>query len=134
MIARAVAVWAVILATAVLNGAARQAWLIPRFGDKIGRAVSTVILCAVVVLVTWIGIGWIHPRSAGDALKIGALWLALTLGFEFLAGHYLFGQSWAVLREDYDLTRGRIWILVLVVVLLAPLWAGWVRGLFVPSP
>jgi len=130
---RAIAVWFAILALASLNGAAREGWLIPRFGDPVGRALSTVILCALVYLTTWLTIGWIHPTRTGEALGIGGFWLALTLGFEFLAGHYLFRKPWAVLLEDYDLSRGRIWVAVLIVVLLAPLWTARIRGLLAAS-
>jgi len=133
VIARSLVVWAIILSLAMANGAAREAWLIPRLGDRIGRALSTVVLCAVVFLVTWITIGWIHPLNAGEAVKVGALWLALTLAFEFLVGHYVFRKPWAVLLEDYDLSRVRIWVAVLVVVLLASLWAARVKGLLAAS-
>jgi hypothetical protein len=129
MIARAIAVWFGVLLLAVLNGGAREAWLIPRFGDHVGRALSTIILCALVFLVTWTTIGWIRPLSGRDALTVGILWALLTLAFEFLAGHYAFGKPWAVLLEDYDLRRGRIWIAVLVMVLIAPLWTARLKGL-----
>ena len=129
MIWRAVLVWFAVLVLAALNGAAREAWILPRFGDRVGRALSTVILCGLVYLTTWLTIGWIHPTTAAEAFRVGALWLVLTLAFEFLAGRYAFGQDWAVMLEDYDLSRGRIWIAVLIVVLLAPLWTARVRGL-----
>lgn len=87
------------------------------------------ILCGLVFLVTWLTIGWIRPATTGNALGVGALWLVLTLAFEFLAGRYLFHQPWAVLLEDYDLTGGRIWVAVPIVVLLAPLWTARIRGL-----
>jgi hypothetical protein len=93
-----------------------------------------VILGALVFLTTWLTIGWIHPTRAGAALAIGALWLALTLSFEFLAGHYAFGKDWAVLLEDYDLSRGRIWVTVLIIVLLAPLWTARMQGLLSARP
>lgn len=66
VIARALAVWAIILLLAVVNGAAREAWLIPRFRDRIGRALSTVVLCFLVFLVTWTTVGWIHPLNAAE--------------------------------------------------------------------
>src|SRR5215204_2546888 len=121
MTGRALLVWFGILILASLNGAAREAWLIPYFGDTTGRAMSTVALCGLVFLAAWLTIGWIHPLRVGDALRVGMLWLILTLAFEFLAGHYLFHQPWAVLLQEYDLSRGRIWVAVLVVVLFAPL-------------
>lgn len=131
---RALAVWLVILVLANLNGALREFWLIPGLGEPAGRVVSTVTLCVLIVLVTWLAIAWIGPTTAGQAWSIGALWLLLTLAFEFLAGHYLFGNPWSVLLEDYDLRRGRIWVLVPLVVLLAPLWASRVTGLLQHSP
>jgi hypothetical protein len=60
--------------------------------------------------------------TAREARSVGALWLALTLAFEFGVGHYGFGKAWPELLADYDLRHGRIWIAVLVVTLLAPLW------------
>jgi hypothetical protein len=126
---RAVAVWFAVLALASLNGAAREAWLIPRTGPELGRALSTVILCSLVFLVSWLTIGWMRPATSGEALAIGALWLVLTLAFEFLAGHYLFHKPWGVLLEDYDLSRGRIWVAVLIVVFFAPLWTARMRGI-----
>lgn len=130
MILRALTIWFAILLLASVNGAVRSAWLIPRLGDTMGRAVSTLLLSGVVFLVTWQTIGWIRPTSTWDAVKISLLWLVLTLAFEFLAGHYVFRQPWPALLEDYDVRRGRIWPLVLVVILLSPLWAARVKGLF----
>jgi hypothetical protein len=126
---RAIVVWFAVLALANLNGAMREVWLIPRLGPGLGRVLSTVILSGMVFLVTWLTIGWIRPATRGDALRIGVLWLVLTLAFEFLVGHYLFHKPWAVLLEDYDLSRGRIWMAVLVVVLLAPLCTARMRRL-----
>lgn len=129
MIWRALAVWFAILLLANLNGAVRQAWLIAPLGEVAGRAVSTVLLSILILLVTWLTIRWIGPTTAGDALRVGSIWLALTLAFEFLVGHFVFGKSWAALLEDYDVTRGRIWVLALLVALLAPLWTARLRGL-----
>ncbi len=129
MIIRATVIWFLVLVLAVLNGAARETWLIPRFGDPLGRAVSTLSLCVLIVLTAWLTISWIHPGTRNEALKVGVLWLVLTLAFEFLAGHYLFKKPWGDLLEDYNLLRGRIWIVVLPALLLAPLWTARMRGL-----
>jgi hypothetical protein len=64
-----------------------------------------------------------------DALTVGVLWLVLTLAFEFLIGHYVLEKPWTALLEDYDIRRGRIWVAVLVMVLLAPLWSARLKGL-----
>jgi hypothetical protein len=121
MLLRALLIWFAILLLASANGAVRDLALAPRLGDPVARAFSTIVLCALILLVTWLSIRWIGPRSRRDALMIGALWVSLTLAFEFLAGHYLFGKPWTALLEDYDLARGRVWVLALVTTFTAPL-------------
>ncbi|MFL5517111.1 MAG: hypothetical protein ACJ8DJ_13190 [Gemmatimonadales bacterium] len=129
MLSRSLAVWLGILVLASVNGALRDLVLAPRLGDTPARALSTVILCGLVLLVTWWSVAWIGPRSRSDAITIGVLWVVCTLGFEFLAGHYLFRKAWAELLADYDLRRGRIWIAALVVTFAAPWWMARARGL-----
>ena len=120
MLARAGAVWFGILLMAIFNGAFRDVMLTPRLGDLGARAVSCLTLASVIVLVTWISLPWVRPVSTTDAWRIGSMWLAMTLIFEFGAGHYLFGTPWTALLADYNLLAGRLWILVLVATLTAP--------------
>jgi hypothetical protein len=47
----------------------------------------------------------------------------LTLAFEFGVGHWVFRNSWKKLLDEYDLSKGRIWTLVLATTLLAPVVA-----------
>jgi hypothetical protein len=134
VISRSVAVWVLLLVVASVNGFAREALLIPRVGDVAGRAISTLALSALILLLAWLTVGWIHPRTPPDAWRIGAVWTALTLAFEFLAGHYLFGNPWARLLEDYNILGGRIWILVLITTAIAPWVCAYARGLFASAP
>jgi hypothetical protein len=120
MIRRALLVWGAMLVAASVNGALREALLIETLGDVAGRALSTVVLAALVLLLTCVTLRWIGARTPRDAWTVGLLWLALTLAFEFLAGRYLFGRPWGALLEDYDVTRGRIWILALLTTVAAP--------------
>jgi hypothetical protein len=120
MAVRVVLMWCALLVIASINGMAREAVLIPRTGEVAGRAISTLALSAFIVIFTWISIPWIGPRSAEQAWAVGIVWVLLTLAFEFLAGHFLFHHPWSRLLEDYNLLRGRIWILVLITTLLSP--------------
>ena len=129
MLIRALLAWLVLLALAVVNGAAREAWLIPRIGASAGHAVSSLSLSALIFLLSWLTIGWINPATARDAFLIGLVWLALTLAFEFLAGHYVFRKPWNELLADYDVLSGRIWVLVLLTTTLAPLLTANMRHL-----
>jgi hypothetical protein len=119
----------VMLVVASVNGAVREALLVPILGESAGRAVSTLMLCVLILLLTYLTIRWIHPRSGHETGILGGLWVALTLAFELLAGHFLFGTPWGQLLEDYNVFRGRIWILVLVTIAAAPRLCARARGL-----
>ena len=120
MVVRALFIWCALLVIASINGFVREAILIPQVGDVAGRAISTLALSAFIVILTWLSIGWIAPTSAQQAWAVGVMWLMLTLAFEFLAGHYMFHNPWSRLLEDYNVLRGRIWILVLITTLVSP--------------
>ena len=120
MLLRAVLAWLVILVLAILNGALRQGVLIPRLGDQVGRLLSPILLAALVFIAARIFVPWVRPTSSRDAWVVGVSWLAMTLAFEFLAGHYLFGDPWERLLAEYNVARGRLWVLVPITTLIAP--------------
>lgn len=120
MLGRAGAVWFTIMLVAILNGAARDLLLVPRLGDVVARALSCVTLASLILVVASMSLPWIHPTSIGNAWNVGAMWLGMTLAFEFLVGHYLFRTPWPTLLADYNVLAGRLWILVLVATIAAP--------------
>ena len=63
---------------------------------------------------------WYPLSSAGQAWRLGLLWLGLTMAFEFLFFHYAGGRSWAELLGDYNVLAGRVWVVVLAWVAVAP--------------
>jgi hypothetical protein len=132
MIWRALLVWLGLLLIAVLNGALREAVLIPVGGERSGHVVSTLMLCAAIAAAVYLTIPWIRPERAAEAFLIGLAWLTLTLAFELGFGRAR-GRPWAELLADYDILHGRIWVLVLIVTALAPLVAARARSLFSSS-
>lgn len=129
VLTRGAAAWVALLGLAIVNGAVREAFLRPWLGELAAHALSTIALSAGILLVTWLAIRRVRPRSPRDAWAIGGLWVALTLAFEFLAGHYLFGHPWSRLLADYDVPAGRIWPLVPIVTALAPVLSARARRL-----
>jgi hypothetical protein len=125
---RALLVWFALLVLAFANGAVRESALVPRLGEALAHAVSSVTLSVAILILSWFTITWIRPTSVSDAWRIGVTWLALTLAFEFLAGHYIFGDPWSRLWADYNVLRGRIWVLVLATTLVAPVIAARARA------
>jgi len=117
---RAILIWFALLAVAIVNGGLRESMLVPWLGRGLAQAVSTVLLSGFIAVIAWFAVPWIAPRGVDEAWAIGFGWVTLTLAFEFLGGHFLFGKSWTELAVDYNVLAGRIWVLVLVVTLLAP--------------
>ncbi|MBK9175148.1 MAG: hypothetical protein IPM46_02190 [Flavobacteriales bacterium] len=126
---KAILLWFVLMVLAILNGTVRIKLIIPHTGLTAGLAISTVMLCALILLATWLSIRWMGPADAQQAWSIGLLWLGMTLGFEFGAGHFFFKKPWNELLADYDLARGRIWLLVPIVTAMAPWLMAKARGL-----
>ena len=129
MILRSIAIWFALLGIAIVNGAVRSAWISPRLGEYAGHVLSTIVLCAFIVWLAFATIRWVAPAGLREGFLVGVLWLVLTVAFEFIGGHYLFGDPWPKLLADYDILHGRLWLLVLVTNLLAPLWAAKMKGI-----
>ena len=127
LILKAFAIWTGILVLAVLNGALREAVLVPRLGTAPALISSGALLSALVVAVAYLSLPWLNARRPAELAGIGLGWLALTLVFEFSFGLWQ-GQSWQVMLDAYTFEGANIWPIVLVVIALAPYLAGKLRG------
>lgn len=117
---KAVAVWFGIALLAVANGVLRELFLNKKLGERYGHVLSTLLLSAVVFVVAFLSRRWIGIGSIGEAWLLGVVWVAMTLAFEFLAGHYVFGNPWEKILADYNVAKGRVWLLVPICTLFAP--------------
>lgn len=122
--------WCALCAAAIANGAARELWLVPHLGAAAAHVASTLLLCGVIWLAALL---YARRKGATQSARgmwaTGLYWTALTVAFEFLFGHYVAGRPWQWLLADYDITAGRVWVLVPVALALGPRLAwGWMRG------
>jgi hypothetical protein len=125
-------VWLLFIPLAVANGILRDLLLTPALGDTPGRAVSSLslsilIFCLTLFFITRLGIG-----TRRECLLVGFFWMVLTLLFEFSFFVLVMGHPMNVLLQDYDLFRGRLWLLVLATTLFAPLLAARARKIPLP--
>lgn len=120
MILRYTLAWLVLSFIGILNGAARELGYGRFMRELTAHQVSTLTGIVLFGLCT-LGLSYIWKiRSSGQALAIGLIWLALTIAFEFLFGHYVLGHPWSRLFHDYNLLAGRVWVLVLIWITIAP--------------
>jgi hypothetical protein len=124
VLAKAILMWLLLLVVMMGNGVLRVLVLQPRLGESLARQGACLSGIVLILVMTGLFMRRLGPFSRGELLKIGALWLVLTVAFEFLFGRFVTGASWEALLAEYDLTRGRLWPLVLSTTLIAPwLWS-----------
>jgi apolipoprotein N-acyltransferase len=122
LILKSLGVWLIIMLVANLNGAFRE-FVLKRFLRERGRRfISTVMLLAFFWIIAYFFIKWQAANyDLPSFITVGIVWLVLTLAFEFGFGHYLAHHPWKELLAEYDFTRGRIWFLVPLSTLIAPI-------------
>jgi heme/copper-type cytochrome/quinol oxidase subunit 3 len=125
--AKATVAWFLLFVVMFANGALRVLVLQPRLGEDTARQAAS-LSGAVLVLLVSSGLVRAAPSATpAQLLKVGAAWLAATVAFEFLFGHFVSGLSWRALLADYDVFRGRLWSLILICVALGPWLCGTLR-------
>ena len=118
-------VWLGMAVIAVANGMFREAVIVPRTGEYPGHLVSTGLLVAAILLVSFLffrGTSIAYTRA--ELALVGVMWVVLTVGFEFVVG-YVEDTPVAVTLGQYNLLAGQVWIFVPLTLLLAPLFFGW---------
>jgi hypothetical protein len=115
----ALAFWFLLAAIASTAGIVREVWLVPRVGELAAHQAGSVAVTA--AFLALIAVFVRHFNLTPDqALMIGMAWVAAAIVFEFGFGHYVDGLSWDRLLSDYDLTRGRLLLLVWIAVGAGP--------------
>lgn len=121
--------WGVLVVAAILNAGLRQKVLIPHMGGTLGRAASSVTLSLAILLVAYLFFALSNiERSTIDLWAMGVIWLSLTVMFEFGFGRFVMKHSWRALLADYNVLKGRIWVLVLIASLTGPFLMGSIVG------
>ena len=120
MIVKYAVAWLLMPIIGIINGTIRQYAYSNALGELRAHQVSTVTGIFLFGLYIWaLTLLW-KIRSSAEAITIGLIWLTLTIAFEFLFGHYVMKHPWSRLLHDYNLFEGRLWVLVLLWVTLAP--------------
>ncbi|UCE90046.1 MAG: hypothetical protein JSW10_04285 [Pseudomonadota bacterium] len=112
--------WFGLLAFAVLNGGVRDFVYGKGLDASTAHQISTLALCVVIVVYTWLAHRIWPIASAALALVIGLLWMLLTVAFETWMILSVMEEDFTVVLQSYDLTRGQLWPLVLVCTGVAP--------------
>jgi hypothetical protein len=127
MLSRAFGAWVLMMGLETIHGTLRTLFLTPRVGDLPARQISFFTGSVLILLVATLCARWIGASTRRSQLQVGLLWVLLTLGFELVLGR-LIGRSWAEIAGDFNLLRGGLMGLGLLLLLFAPT-IGWrLRG------
>ncbi len=112
--------WLVLLVVAMLNGTLRDFTYGRHMSELSAHQLSTLIGMLLFALVIQRYVRRWPTASAREAGYIGLFWVSLTIAFEFLFFQYVGGHPWQVLLANYDISKGRLWPLLLLWVAVAP--------------
>ena len=112
--------WIPMLIIAIANGILRQTTFAKVMPELQAHQLSTFIGSVLIGLFIWLVIRRWPPSSDCHALKIGFAWLCLTVAFEFFMGLVLASRPLTQVLQDYNLMEGRVWVIFLTWLTLAP--------------
>jgi len=112
--------WLLVLLAMVANGTFRELVIERWLSTAAAGVVSAALGITWIQLITRPFLRRLGPISAAQCTSIAAVWLVMTVTFEFLFGHYVDGASWQELLADYNVFAGRLWPIVLASIAAAP--------------
>lgn len=120
MILHYILAWVPMIFIAIFNATIREVVYKKYLGELLAHQISTATGVVLFGFYFWFITHLWSLESASQAILIGAIWLGLTVAFEFIFGHYVMKNSWEKLFYDYNIFAGRIWIVVLIWIAIAP--------------
>ena len=120
MIIKSILIWSLMIPLAILNGALRVGLIEPIIGEIYANPISCVILCLLIFIVSFIFIPKLGNGIKVVYIKIGILWVLLTIIFETILGLFM-GNTINEVIMAYNIATGNFWLIVVIFIGFAPL-------------
>lgn len=121
---KSIGIWFLLTVSAIIVATFRVGVLLPPFGEQTAHQLGTILFLIIQFVIIYFFIKKMKIKETKTLLGIGIFWVVITIIFEFVFGHYVMGHSWQKLFADYNLLNGRLWVLVLLNNIAAPLISG----------
>jgi hypothetical protein len=95
-------------------------FLVPVVGDSRARQIGVFTGSVLILCVAYLLVGWLRAENTKSLIIVGALWLVVTVVFEFGFGHFVFGRSWQDLGSDYNIAHGGFLAIGMLVLAFSP--------------
>lgn len=129
VLAKGIGIWLIIVVAAIMNGLIREKVLTPLIGSQFALPLSGVILSLLIFIIAFFSIPFIDESRGKVYLAIGLLWVALTLSFEYLFGHFVVGMSWHEISQVFNLKAGNLFIVAVFASAISPWLVAKIRGM-----
>lgn len=121
LIFRSILTWILFTPIAILNGIIRETTYKNLVGDFTAHQISTLPAILAFIILAYFMLGkYINLAKNWQLFFIGFSWFIVTIIFEFSFGHFIDGQTWQSLLNDYNLFQGRLWLLFLINEIFTP--------------
>jgi hypothetical protein len=116
---RAAAVWMLLMLAETGHGVVREVFIAPVLGGLRARQLGVLVGSLIVLAIAWLLARWMNAATRTARLAVGALWVALTVGFEMALGRAQ-ELSWGRILSDYNPAQGGFMLFGLAVMFAAP--------------
>lgn len=120
---KALLAWLAIIVAETLHGILRVILLTPIVGEIRGKQIGVLFGSAIIFAIACMTVRWIGVFDRSRLLAIGALWVALTVGFEVILGRAVLGLNWNDIAADLDPRNGSFMVLGLLFMIICPVLA-----------
>lgn len=120
MIVKAIIIWILIAAGEILNGNVRVRFLQNRYGKNRAKQISFFTAIIIIYTICWFSLSWVNPSNLQDCFFIGLIWTLLMLCVDIYFGRYVFRFKWIKILEDFDLRKGNLLGVGMVLLFLCP--------------
>ena len=117
----ATGVWCLFVCAAFACRLYCQGSVVSRLGEAVAHRVFVLFTSVSVFLLATLFLSDYPIAADATLLRLGGLWLALSLAFDLLLGRVVLGMAWERVLRNYNLRRGRLYPLLLLAVFFTPL-------------
>ncbi len=90
----------ILIVAEIIHGILRAIALVPMVGEFRSNQFGVFTGSAIILVISYPTIRWVGAKRIRELLLVGFIWLALTIGFEFLFGRFVVGLSWERITSD----------------------------------
>lgn len=120
LLLKSFAIWFFIAVGEILNGNFRVRILNGKFGDKPAKKISFFTGLIIIYSIAWLSMPWLGPKNLTECFFIGLTWMILMIGLDIYVGRVVFRFPWKKILEDFDLRKGNLLGLGMLLLLLCP--------------